>query len=90
MYCPNEPGQAIDPNCEPREGIDIYLTCDETIMEEPSSRNIGPIETGNYKTNILLVRLKTHIPDDQYLCQLRVFAEDKEYMEDLVVKIENE
>jgi len=90
MYCPMDPGTLPDPNCEPKNGIDIFLICDETIVEEPFSRNIGAIKTGDIKTNILLLRLKGHIPDDQYLCQLRVFAEENEYMEDLVVKIKNE
>jgi hypothetical protein len=89
MYCPNFNEQSRDPDCNAKEGIEVYLSCDERIMEKPFKRNIGSILTGEYKTNILLLRLKGRIPDDQYLCQIRIFAEDKEYMEDLVVGIEN-
>lgn len=90
LYCPKEPGKANDPNCNPKEGIEVYLICDEKIMEQAFRRNIGSIEKGNHKTNILLLRLRSNIPDGQYLCQIRLFAEDEEYMEDLVVRIENE
>lgn len=90
LYCPNFNEQSRDPDCNPKEGVGVYLTCDERIMEKPFRRDIGIIKKGEFKTNILLLRLKSRIPDGQYLCQLRVFAEDKEYMEDLVVRIENE
>lgn len=90
LYCPNFNEQSRDPDCNPKEGAEVYLTCDERVMEKPFKRNIGSIQIGSYKTNILLLRLKSKIPDDQYLCQLRIFAEDNEYMEDLVVRIENE
>ena len=59
-------------------------------MEKPFKRNVGTIETGDYKTPILLLKLKDKIIDDPYLCQIKIFAEDKEYSEDLVVRIENE
>lgn len=90
LYCPMTLGTLPDADCAPKEGVEVYLNCDEKIMEKPFNRNIGSIKTGDYKTNILLLKLKSKIPDDQYLCQLRVFAEDKEYMEDLVARIENE
>lgn len=90
MFCPMEPGTLPDPNCNPEEGVEVYLNCDETIMKKPFKRTIDPIYTNEFVTNILLLRLKGKIPDDQYLCQLRIFAEDMEYMEDLVVRIENE
>ena len=89
MYCPNFNAESRDPNCAPKEGAEIYLKCDEKAMGQPFTRKIDSIKSGNYKTNILLLRLNKNIPDDQYLCQIRIFAEDKEYMEDLVVKIEN-
>ncbi len=89
LYCPCYTEANCDPNCNPKEGVDIYLTCDEKVMEKPFKRNIDPIQTGDFKTNILLLRLRGKIPNDQYLCQLRVFAEDKEFIEDLVLKIEN-
>jgi len=90
LYCPMEPGTLPDADCNPKEGVEIYLSCDEKVMEKPFKRNIGSIQTGEYKTNILLLRLKSHIPDDQYLCQIRIFAEDNEYLQDLVVRTENE
>lgn len=90
MYCPNINEESRDPNCNPREGAEIYLTCNEKVMENPFKRNVGTIKTGDYKTNILLLKLKSKIPNDQYLCQIRIFAEDNEYNEDLVVKVENE
>jgi len=89
MYCPNINELSRDPNCNPREGADIYMICDEKVMEKPFKRNIGTIETGDYKTNIVLLKLRDKILDDQYLCQIRVYAEDKEYTEDLIVRIEN-
>lgn len=90
LYCPNFNEESRDPDCNPKEGIDVYLTCDERMMEKPFERTIDGIDTNEYKTNILLLRLKEKIPNDQYLCQLRIFAEDSEYLEDLVVRIENE
>ncbi|MBW2975513.1 hypothetical protein KY366_07365 [Candidatus Woesearchaeota archaeon] len=90
LYCPHEPGQPSDPDCNPKEGVEVYLTCDERIMEKPFKRSIGPIKDGEHKTNTVLLRLKSRIPNDQYLCELRVFGEDNEYMSDLVVRIENE
>lgn len=90
LYCPNFNEQSRDPDCNAREGIEIYLSCDERVMEKPFKRNIGSIKMRDYKTNILFLRLKGKIPNRQYLCQLRIFAEDNEYMEDLVVGIENE
>ena len=89
LYCPNYNEESRDPNCAPKEGAEIYLTCDEKAMSQPFTRKIDSIKSGNYKTNILLLRLNKNIPNDQYLCQIRIFAEDKEYMEDLVVRIEN-
>jgi len=90
LYCPMIPGTLPDADCQPKEGVEIYLTCDKRIMEKPFKRTADTIKTNEYKTNILLLRLKEKIPDDQYLCQIRIFAEDEEYMEDLVVRIENE
>jgi len=90
MYCPNYNQESRDPDCNGREGVDVFLTCDGEIMEKPFKRNLGPIKTGDYETNVILLRMKSKVPDDQYLCQIRVFAEDNEYLEDLVVKIENE
>lgn len=90
LYCPMTPGTLPDADCKPKEGIDVYLKCDKRIMEKPFKRNTGSIKAGDFKTNVLLLRLKSKIPEGQYLCQLRAFAEDKEYMEDLVVRIENE
>ncbi len=90
LYCPNFNEQNRDPDCNPREGIDIYLTCDERIMEKPFKRTINSINTNEFTTNILLLRLKSKMPDDQYLCQLRIFAEDMEHMEDLIVNVKNE
>jgi len=90
MYCPNYNEESREPDCNPKGEVEIYLSCDEKVMEKPFKRNIGSIKTGEYKTNILLLRLKSKIPEDQYLCQIRIFAEDNEYMEDLVVRIENE
>lgn len=89
LYCPNFNEQSRDPDCN-QEGTEIYLACNQKIMEKPFKRNIGSIKTGEYKTNILLLRLKSKIPENQYLCQIRIFAEDNEYLEDLVVRIENE
>ncbi len=88
--CPCYTEDNCEPDCAPREGVDIYLTCPKEVMEEPFKRNIGIIKTGDYKTNILLLRLKSKVPDDQYLCQIRIFAEEKEYIEDLVVDVKNE
>ncbi len=90
MYCPNFNEQSRDPDCRAKEGVEVYLSCDERVMEKPFKREIGSILTGEYKTNILLLRLRSRIPDDQYLCQIRIFAEDKEYVEDLVIRVENE
>ena len=90
MYCPRIPGQRSDPNCDPREGVDIYLNCDKRLMEKPFYRNIGSIQNGDHKTNMLLLRIEPEVNEDQYLCQIEVFAEDKEYTEDMVVKIKNE
>lgn len=90
MYCPGTTSDNSDPNCNPKEGVEIYLSCDAKLMEKPFKRSIGSIKTGDDKTNIVLLKLKSKIPNGQYLCQLRVFAEDKEYLEDLVVRVENE
>jgi hypothetical protein len=90
MYCPYEPGEPRDPNCEPSEGIEIYISCDTRLMEKPFKRNIGKINGGASKTNIVLLKLRSTVADDHYLCKVNVFAEDKDYLEDLVVKIENE
>ncbi|MBW2988724.1 hypothetical protein KY358_00235 [Candidatus Woesearchaeota archaeon] len=88
MYCPMEAG-FIDADCSPSEGAEVYLTCDDRIMDKPFMRNIGAISKGGHKTSILLLRLKSKIPESQYLCQARVFAGDREYTSDLVVNIEN-
>lgn len=90
MYCPNYNQESRDPDCSEIPGVDIFVTCDGGIMEKPFKRNLGSIQTTAYETNVILLKMKSKIPDDQYLCQIRIFAEDNEYLEDLVVKIENE
>ncbi len=90
MYCPNINELSRDPDCNPIEGIDVFMACDDRIMEKPFKRKLEAIETGEFKTNVLLLRLESRIPNGQYLCQISVFAEDNEYAEDFVVRIENE
>jgi len=90
LYCPYLTEENRADNCVPKEGVDIYVSCDKRLMKEPFKRNIGPINTGYDKTNILILRINSKVREDQYLCQLKVFAEDKEYMKDLIVKIEKE
>lgn len=90
LFCPYITQENREPDCEPSEGIEMYLSCDPMVMEEPFNRNVGKIKVNDFKSSILLVRINSRVPDDQYLCKLHVFAEDYEYMEDLVVKIQNE
>lgn len=90
MYCPAHTSEDRDPDCSPKPGAEAYLNCDKRVIEEPFVRNIGNIKMGDFKTNILLLRINKKVQDEQYLCQIRVFGEDNEYMEDLVVRIENE
>lgn len=90
LYCPAFTVSNLEPNCNPKEGVDVYLICDGRLMEKPFKRSIGSIEMGKYKTSILMLRLNKIVPEDQYLCQLKIFAEDNEYMADLIVRVENE
>lgn len=90
MYCPYFTEENRDQNCMPKEGVEVYLSCDNSLMEEPFKRNIGSIKMNEFKTNILLMKMQKKVANGQYLCQVRVFGEENEYMEDLVVKIENE
>jgi hypothetical protein len=89
LYCPLINELSREPDCLPRKGVDIVVKCDDRIMEQPYKRTIDPIKKGDYITNIIILKLKKNIMEDQYLCQVRVFGENKEYLEDLVVRIDN-